>query len=140
MLQALLYKQDFLQERKDSESAHGKLTDLNDQSVAEVNRLESRIRELEKEKADKATAVNRAFQQLQEDYQISQSQIIAYKKQIDIGKRELEEERKRVEEKRMEVEQKQTTIERKQTIIDRLNNQLRLLSTEVCVYALVYSE
>ena len=133
MLQAQIYEQDFLQERKDRESAHGKLTDLKDQSAAKVNRLKSRIRDLEKEKADRATVAY----QLQEDYQISQSQIIAYKKQIDIGKRELEEERKKVEDERMEVEQKQTTIERKQTSIDRLNNQLRLLSTEVCVYAQV---
>ena len=114
-----------MQERKDRESSHGKLSDIKDQSAAHVNRLESRIRELEKEKAGKATAADRAFLQLQEDYQISQSQIIAYKKQMDIGKKELEVERKRLEEERVEVEKRQSRI-------DGLNSQLRLLSTEVC--------
>ena len=121
MLQALTFKQDFLEEQKDRESSYGRLTDLKDQSAAEVNRLMTRIRELEMEKA----GADRAFQQLQEDYQISQSQIVAYKKQMDIGKKELEWERRKVEEERMEVEQKQTSI-------DGLNNQLRLFSNEVC--------
>ena len=34
-----------------------------------------------------------ALEQLQEDYQISQSQIIAYKKQLDACKKELNEEK-----------------------------------------------
>ena len=52
------------------------------------------------------------YQQLK-DYEISQSQIIAYTKQMDIGKKELEEVRKRVEQK--------------QSRIDTLNSQLKLL-------------
>ena len=87
MLQASIFKQDFLAERKDRESSYGRLTDLKDQSAAEVIRLMTRIGKLEIEKA----GVDRAFQQLQKDYQISQSQMIAYKKQMDIGKKELEE-------------------------------------------------
>ena len=131
VLQALVFEQDFLQERKDRESSHGKMTDIKDQSAVEVNRLQTRIRELE-EKAGKTTEVDRAFHQLQEDYQISQSQIIAYKKQMDIGKKELEEERKKVE-------QNQSIIQQKQSKIDGLNSQLRLLSTEVWLHVYVLS-
>ena len=104
---------------------------IREQSAVVVNRLETTIRELEKEnknltqRAGVANTDKERFHQLQEDYQISQSQIIAYKKQMDIGKRELEEERKKVE-------QKLKIIEQKQTSIDGLNNQLRLLSNEVC--------
>ena len=61
MLQASIFKQDFLAERKDRESSYGRLTDLKDQSAAEVIRLMTRIGKLEIEKA----GVDRAFQQLQ---------------------------------------------------------------------------
>ena len=96
------------------EYSHGEMT------AAEVNRLQAKIRELDREKA---TTMDRS-QQLQEDYQISQSQIIAYKKQMDISKKELEEEKKKVEEEKKRVEEKQLSI-------DGLNSQLRLLSHEV---------
>ena len=118
--QALVFQQDFLQERKVRESFHSRLTDIKDQSAAHVNRLQTRIRELEKEKFNGRATVaadREKFEQLQEDYQISQSQIIAYKKQMDIGKKELEEVRKKVEVKQLK--------------IDRNNLQLSLLKTEV---------
>ena len=131
--QASTYREDFLHERRDREAKHDELQDHRDQSAAIMNRLESRNSELEKENKELtqratglAAADKQKFQQLQENYQISQSQIIAYKKQMDIGKKELEEERKKVEEERKEVEQRQA-------IIDALKSQLKLFSTEVCV-------
>ena len=122
--QAATYREDFLHERRDREAKHEELQNLTEQSAAIINRKETRIAELEKELTQRvtslATADREKFQQLQEDYQISQSQIIAYKKQMDIGKKELEEERKRVEQR--------------QTRIDVLNSQLSKLTTEVYVH------
>ena len=79
------------------------MTDFQYQSAAHINRLETRIKELEKENNElKQLNFNRIdegrLQQLQEDYQISQSQIIAYKKQMDIGKKELEDEKRKSDE------------------------------------------
>ena len=136
--QAATHQEDILHEK---EAKHAELKNLTEQSATVINIKETRIRELEKENKEltqRTTGLATAeFQQLQEDYQISQSQIIAYKKQMDIGKKELEWERRKVEEERMEVEKKKATIEQKQSRIDGLNSQLRLLSTEVCVCSIV---
>ena len=115
-----MYQEDFQNERKYREAKHHELQNLKDKSAAEVNRLGTIIRDLEKENKELrtngvATADKERFQQLQEDYHISQSQLIACKKQVIIGNRELEEEKKKVEQK-----------------LVRQTSQLRLLSIEVC--------
>ena len=76
------------------------MIDFEDQTAAHVNRMETRIFELERENNElKQMSFDRSrFDQLQEDYQISQSQIIAYKKQMDICKKELENEKRKNEE------------------------------------------
>ena len=89
--------EDFLQERKDREAKHAEL---------------QRVKE--------SSAVIMGYQQLDEDYQIAQSQILAYKSQLNHCKKDLEEERNRAE--------------RQQTRIDGLNSQLRLLNNEVCMF------
>ena len=105
--QAATHQEDILHEK---EAKHAELKNLTEQSATVINIKETRIRELEKENKEltqRTTGLATAeFQQLQEDYQISQSQIIAYKKQMDIGKKELEWER-RIEE-RMEVVEKKS--------------------------------
>ena len=69
--------EDFLQERKDREAIHGQLETFREKSEV---KLRKKLVEIER---------------LQEEYQISQSQIIAYKKQLDACKNELDEERRR---------------------------------------------
>ena len=95
-MQATVYYEDFLQERKDREAIH-----------AESQHIK-----------EKSSDYDMRYQQLEEDYQIAQSQILAYKKQMDICKKDLEEEREKAAQN--------------QSRIDGLNSQLKLLSTEVC--------
>ena len=82
-----MYKEDFDNERKDREAMNDQLEELKEKSSAIINRLETANHELLKK-------CNPQILQ-QEDYRISQSQIIAYKKQLDACKKELEEERRR---------------------------------------------
>ena len=82
MTQAVTYQEDFLQERKDREKIHAQMEELKDQSVVTINRLEAEIQNLK----TCATASGEDFQ--------CQSQIMAYKKQLDACKKELEEERR----------------------------------------------
>ena len=84
-----MYKEDFDNERKDREAMNDQLQELKEKSSAIINRLETANQALVK-KCNPQT-----LEQLHEDYQISQSQIIAYKKQLDACKKELEEERRR---------------------------------------------
>ena len=76
------------------------MIDFKEQTAAHVNRMETRIFELERENNElKQLTFDRSrFDQLQEDYQISQSQIISYKKQMDIYKKELENGKRKNEE------------------------------------------
>ena len=76
--------EDFLQERKDREAFHGQLEAFREKSEVEIHTLQLELRKKLVE-----------IEQLHEDYQVSQSQIIAYKKQLDASKKELEEERRR---------------------------------------------
>ena len=78
-----MYKEDFEQERKDREAMHAQLQELKEKSSLIISRLEA------------ANHNPHKLEQLQEDFQISQSQIVAYKKQLDACKKELEEERRR---------------------------------------------
>ena len=82
-----MYKEDFDSERKDRVAMNDQLEELKEKSSTIINRLETANHELLKK-------CNSQMLQ-QEDYQISQSQIIAYKKQLDACKKELEEERRR---------------------------------------------
>ena len=99
------------------------MEELKEQSSVIVNRLETEVKDLKTEiKNLKAGATVTA-----EDFQLSQSQIIAYKKQLDACKKELDEERRRGHVM--------------QDRIDALNGfqeQATLLEAEVCfVYHLV---
>ena len=80
-----MYKEDFEQERKDREAMNDQLEELKEKSTI-INRLETANKTLVK-------CNPQTLEQLQEDYQISQSQIILYKKQLDACKKELGEER-----------------------------------------------
>ena len=82
-----MYKEDFDHERKDREAMNDQLGELKEKSAMIINRLETANQALLK-KCNPQT-----LEQLQEDYQVSQSQIIAYKKQLDACKKELDEER-----------------------------------------------
>ena len=79
------------------------LQDMKEQSSVSVNRLQARIKELEtKNKALKqhlslTADIQQRLAQIEEDYQVSQSQIRAYKKQVDTCKKELEDERRRAQ-------------------------------------------
>ena len=84
-----MYKEDFDNERKDREAMHDQLQELKEKSSAIINRLETANQALLKK------CNPQKLEKLEEDYQISQSQIIAYKKQLDACKKELEEERRR---------------------------------------------
>ena len=84
-----MYKEDFDHERKDREAMNDQLQQLKEKSSTIINRLETANQALLKK------CNPQALELLQEDYQISQSQIIAYKKQLDACKKELEEERRR---------------------------------------------
>ena len=84
-----MYKEDFDNERKDREAMDDQLQELKEKSSTIINRLETANQALLKK------CNPQRLEQLQEDYQISQSQIIAYKKQLDACKKELEEERRR---------------------------------------------
>ena len=89
-----MYKEDFEQERKDREAMNDHMQELKDNSAAIINRLETANKAI----VDQGTVAAKGQQkleQLQEDFQISQSQIVAYKKQLDACKKELEEERRR---------------------------------------------
>ena len=89
-----MYKEDFHQERKDRVAMNDQLQELKDKSAVIINRLET----ANKAVANQGTVAAKGQQkleQLQEDFQISQSQIVAYKKQLDVCKKELEEERRR---------------------------------------------
>ena len=82
-----MYKEDFEQERKDREAMNDQLQEVKEKSSKIVCRLETANQALVKK------CNSQKLEQLQEDYQISQSQIIAYKKQLDACKKELDEER-----------------------------------------------
>ena len=82
-----MFKEDFDHERKDREAMNDQLEELKEKSSAIINRLETANQALVKK------CNPQALEQLQEEFQISQSQIIAYKKQLDACKKELEEER-----------------------------------------------
>ena len=84
-----MYKEDFDIERKDREAMNDQLQELKEKSSAIINRLETANQALLKKYN------SQKLEKLEEDYQISQSQIIAYKKQLDACKKELEEERRR---------------------------------------------
>ena len=83
-----MYKEDFEQERKDREAMNDQMEELKEKSSVIINRLEIANKTLVKKYNPQA------LEQLQEDFQISQSQIIAYKKQLDACKKDLEEERR----------------------------------------------
>ena len=83
-----MYKEDFEQERKDREAMNDQMEELKEKSSVIINRLEIANKTLVKKYKPQA------LEQLQEDFQISQSQIIAYKKQLDACKKDLEEERR----------------------------------------------
>ena len=82
-----MFEEDFDNERKDREAMHDQMQEMKEKSSAIINRLETANQALLKK------CNSQSLEQLQEDYQISQSQIIAYKKQLDACKKELEEER-----------------------------------------------
>ena len=82
--QVATYQEDFLQERRDREKIHAQMEEHREQSAVMIKDLRTEIQNLKT--GASATA---------EDFQISQSQIIAYKKQLDACKKELEEERRR---------------------------------------------
>ena len=84
-----MYKEDFDIERKDREAMNDQLEELKEKSSAIINRLETANQALVKK------CNPQVLEQLQEEFQISQSQIIAYKKQLDACKKELDEERRR---------------------------------------------
>ena len=82
-----MYKEDFDNERKDREAMNDQMQEMKEKSSSIINRLETANQALLKK------CNSQSLEQLQEDYQISQSQIIAYKKQLDACKKELDEEK-----------------------------------------------
>ena len=61
--------------------------------------------------------------QIEEDYQISRSQVLAYKEQIDFHKRELEDERRRAQ----VLQEKIDTLDGLQEELSRLKAEVNLL-------------
>ena len=91
--QVVTYEADFLQERSDKENVLTQMKVLREQSTATA-----------------------------EDYQISQSQIIAYKKQLDACKKELEEERRKCQ-----------VMQDRIDVLNAIQEQATILEAEVCL-------
>ena len=108
--QVATYKEDFLQERKDREKTHAQMEEQREQSAVMIKDLRTEIQNLKT--GASATA---------EDFQISQSQIIAYKKQLDACKKELEDERRRGQ-----------VMQGRIDALNALQEQMNTLKAEVC--------
>ena len=102
--QVVICQQEYLQERRDRGKVRGKMEELKDQSTVIIDRLKTEI------------------QSLTEDYQISQSQIIAYKKQLDACKKELEEERRRASQMKQRID-----------MLNAIQEEVTILTAEVCL-------
>ena len=92
-VQAALYQEDFLQERRDREAFNDQLHTFKEESAIKMNRLQLELNET-KEKLV-ATDSHIEIQHLREEIAIIFSQTEAYKKQLDACKKELDEERER---------------------------------------------
>ena len=96
---------------------HGQMEDLKEKSAVTIKNLKTDIQNLKSEIQNLKTGATVTT----EEFQISQSQIIAYKKQLDACKKELEEERRRGH-----------VMQERIDTLNAIQEQATMLEAEVC--------